>query len=116
MCLHAGFTQGKGGVPAPRAMLHTLALVLLQCWGSGTRGAHTRSCEWEGSLQIHILIYTHVYTGLPPLSCSSGASHVIFPLLSVVMELPVLLERLPNVVIGTPAMIKKKFQIRATMP
>lgn len=94
-----------------------------QRWGPCTESHAPYTCSGPVTVLgfrdpgcTHILIHTHVYTGLPPLPCSSGASHVIFPLLSVVMELPVLLERLPNMIIGTPAMIKKKFQIRATMP
>lgn len=97
VCLHASSWTGKVGAPARRAAL----------------------CEGEASLQIHMFVQTHVCTGptaLPSLPCSSGAPHVMFSLLSMVRELPVLLERLPNTLIGTPAMIKKKFQIKATMP
>lgn len=111
---------GKVGVPASQITLHTFALVLVlvQWWGSRDPAAHTQSCKWEASLQIHVYSHTCVHRpkALPSLPSSSEASHVIFPLLSTVMELPVLLERLPNTLIGTPAMIKKKFQIRAAMP
>lgn len=68
---------------------------------------------------VHMFIDTRVCTGrsvLPSPPCFSRASHIILLLLSMAIELPVLLERLPNTLIGTPAMIKKKFQIRATMP
>lgn len=74
------------------------------------------SCEWEAGLQMHV--YSHMCAQADGSAFSAlflwGVSP-IFPLLSAVTELPVLLERLPNMLIGTPAMIKKKFQIRATM-
>lgn len=62
-------------------------------------GLQTPSLKSGKSTCKYTFIHTHVCTGpmaLPALPCSSGASHVIFPLLSTVMELPVLLERYPT--------------------
>lgn len=61
----------------------------------------------------YTFIHTQVCTGptaLPSQPCSSGASHRVFPLLSMVIGTPILLERLPNMLIGTPAMIKRNFR------
>lgn len=124
VCLHTGPWTGQGRrsctegmcVPAPPRFL------CFRSWSSvgvpGRWAAHTQSCE--ASLQTHVYSHTCAQAQWLWLPCPAsrgrrGASR-IFPLLSAAMELPVLLERLPNMLIGTPAMIKKKFQIRATTP
>lgn len=86
--------------------------------GQETQGAHACNWDWDPACKctlIDIRVCTSL-TARPSQPSPSRASCITFPQLSMVTELPVLLERLPNMLIGTPAMIKKKFQIGATMP
>lgn len=116
----AHWLTGQGRGPAPRATLHTsvLVLVLVRRWGPRDLG-RTHPGLGVQSQPANTCLFTHMCAQARQLCLlrpvSRGLHTVIFPLLSTIMELPVLLERLPNTLIGTPAMIKKKFQMRATM-
>lgn len=129
VCLHTGSWTGQRwhsctegmGVPTPHVFSASGPGPVL---GSQGRGLHTPSPGSGKPACKCMCIHTRVHRpngfGFPALLGGGGGrrrgTSCIFPLLSAAMELPVLLERLPNMLIGTPAMIKKKFQIRATMP